>query len=423
MNTRAEALQVLYSVIRQQNSLTAVLDEIESSKDKAFIQAICFGVLRYYERLNFILNQLAKKPIRDESVRLLAMIGLFQLEYMRVKPYAAVSETVDALGGKVWAKSLINAVLRNYQRERAELLALADKDEQALWAHPAWLIGKTRKDWPDDFERILQQNNIQPPLALRVNRLKCNRDDYLQRLAELDIPAKASELCDQAIILDKPVALDVLPGFSEGFVSVQDVAAQLAAGLMDLKPGQRVLDVCAAPGGKTLHMLETCPDISEMIALDVSAQRVQRIYKNLERSGLKAQVMVQDAANPSAWWDGKPYDRILLDAPCSATGVIRRHPDIKVLRRPDDFAGLQALQSRILEAVWPLLAEGGMLVYATCSIFKQENDGQISEFLKRHPEAKEIEIDAAWGRAKVHGRQILTGDSGMDGFYYARLCK
>ncbi len=407
--------------------MTAALDNalqtIESGKDRAFIQALCYGVCRQYHRLDFILGQLLDKPLKDMDIKALALVGLYQLKFMRVKPHAAVSETVLAARKKPWAKSLINAVLRTYLREQETLEQKADNEQTAAVSHPDWLIKQIEQDWPEQAQRILSENNLQPPMVLRVNLARTSRDRYLQALMEQSIAAEAVGFCPSAIMLDKPVPVELLPGFDEGLVSVQDTAAQLAAGLLDARPGHRVLDVCAAPGGKTAHILESQPQLKELVAVDIDESRMQRVSENLQRLGLQAKLVVGDAANPEKWWDGKPFDRILLDAPCSALGVIRRHPDIKLLRRAGDIESLQALQKAILQAVWPLLAPDGLLVYATCSILKQENERQVQAFLAEHGDAVELPIVADWGSAGKCGRQILTGDSAMDGFYYARISK
>ena len=427
MNTRSLAANALVRVVGEGKSLTDALEEIlpkiPRDIDRALVQALCFGVARWYCRLDFILGQLVAKPIRDKEVRLLALLGLYQLEYTRVKPHAAVAETVSALEGKIWAKPLLNAVLRNFIRERERLLALADADECAAFSHPAWLIGKTRKSWPQQCAAILEQANRQPPLTLRVNQRLASRKDYLLALGQAGIMAHSCRFAESAVTLENPVAVQSLPGFAKGEVSVQDEAAQLAAGLLELDSGHRVLDVCAAPGGKTLHILESRADLGEVVALDISAARLARIDENLARAGVVATVLCGDALEPGDWWDGRPFDRILLDAPCSATGVIRRHPDIKLLRQPEDIPRLVDLQRRILDRVWPLLAVGGLMVYATCSVLKEENEHQISGFLRNHPDAGELAIEAGWGSPRQHGRQILSGDDGMDGFYYARLAK
>ena len=427
MNTRLHAARVLSRVFQDGQSLTAALDAllvtVESGKDRAFIQALCYGVCRTYHRLDFILSELLDKPLKDLDVKALALVGLYQLKYMRVKPHAAVSETVLAAQKKPWAKALINALLRSYLRDQDSLEQRADNVQCAAVSHPDWLIKQFELDWPQQVRQIFLENNRQPPMGLRVNLARISREQYLQQLTGAGIEAVAVTFCPSALILDKPVAVDLLPGFTDGLVSVQDTAAQLAAGLLNVQPGQRVLDICAAPGGKAAHILEHQPQLKELVAVDVDASRMQRVSDTMQRLKLPATLVVGDAANPQDWWDGQLFDRILLDAPCSALGVIRRHPDIKLLRRAEDIKPLQALQQNILCAVWPLLAPGGVMLYATCSILKQENEQQIDAFLAEHADAVELPIDAAWGLAGSHGRQIMTGESDMDGFYYARLAK
>jgi len=432
VNARLIAAQVLSGVLQDGQSLTAALDQalqkVESGKDRAFIQALCYGVCRQFHRLDFILGELLDKPLKDSGVKALALVGLYQLKYMRVKPHAAVSETVLATRKKPWAKSLINAVLRTYLREQASLEQKADNFRVAAVSHPGWLIKRIEQDWPQQAPRILLENNRQPPMVLRVNLSQISRENYLRQLTEQGLIAETSAatvpgFCPSAVILDKPVPVDLLPGFAEGRVSVQDTAAQLAAELLAVEPGHRVLDVCAAPGGKAAHILEQQPQLKELVAVDIDESRMQRVRDNLQRLKLPARLIVGDAAHPEDWWDGGLFDRILLDAPCSALGVIRRHPDIKLLRKPADIEALQTLQLNILNAVWPLLAPGGILLYATCSILKQENEQQIDAFLADHADAFELPIDAVWGVPGSRGRQIITGESAMDGFYYARLGK
>ena len=428
MNTRLIAARVITRIFQDGQSLTAALDAnlpaIELSKDKAFVQAVCYGVCRHYYRLDFILNELITKPIKDLEIKALALVGIYQLSYMRVKPYAAVSETVLATHKKPWAKGLINALLRNYQRDQASLEQKADSLNWVTFSHPLWLVQKIEHDWPEQAQNILKENNQQPPMSLRVNLAHLSTEQYLQQLSALAIKALAVEGCPSALILERPVAVELLPGFIDGLVSVQDVAAQLAANLLDVQPGQRVLDVCAAPGGKAAHILEHQPQLKELVAVDIDSTRLLRVTDTLQRLKLTATLITGDALAPQDWWDGQVFERILLDAPCSALGVIRRHPDIKLLRRADDIETLQALQQNILHAIWPLLAPGGLLVYATCSILKQENEQQIAAFLATHADAQEIIIeDVAWGIAGSHGRQIITGTAAMDGFYYARLTK
>jgi len=427
VNTRLIGAQVLSRVLQDGQSLTAALDSalqaVESGKDRAFIQALCYGVCRAYHRLDFILSQLLDKPLKDPSVKALALVGLYQLKYMRVKPHAAVSETVLAARKKPWAKALINALLRRYLREQEALEQKADNLQSSVISHPDWLIKQIEHDWPQQALQIFQENNQLPPMALRVNLARISQAQYLQQLSGQGIEAVAVSFCTSAIILDKPVAVDLLPGFADGIISVQDTAAQLAAGLLDVQPGQRVLDVCAAPGGKAAHILEYQPQLKELVAVDIDASRMHRVSDTLQRLKLPAKLVVGDAAKPEDWWDGQLFERILLDAPCSALGVIRRHPDIKLLRRAEDIQPLQILQQNILRAVWPLLAPGGIMLYATCSILKQENERQIEAFLAEYSNAVEWPIDACWGFAGSHGRQIMTGESSMDGFYYARIRK
>ena len=409
-------------------SLTSALDNalkpVASAQDKAFVQAIAYGVCRYYHRLDFILNALIDKPLKVAEVKALLLIGLYQLKYMRVKPHAAVSETVQAARSLPWARALVNAVLRNYLRKQDDLEQQADKVKSTALSHPDWLINQLEHDWPEQADKILLENNQPPPMVLRVNLTKTTRDKYLELLMATGQSAQQINVCPAGIVLDKPVPIEALPHFADGWVSVQDGAAQLAAELLDSQPGQRVLDVCAAPGGKTAHILELQPGISELVAIDIDENRIQRVTGNLERLGLHAKQIVADASTPADWWDGKPFDRILLDAPCSATGVIRRHPDIKLLRRAADIAALTILQKTILNAIWPLLASGGMLLYATCSVLKQENGQQVQDFLSSHDDAIESPITTSgWGVSCELGRQVLTGESSMDGFYYARIVK
>ena len=424
MNTRLVAARALVRVLDGGQSLTVALEQtlptLDNPQDKAFVQAVCYGVCRYYHRLQFILRQLLDKPIKDVEIYALALVGLYQLAFMRVKPHAAVSETVLAARKKSWAKALINAVLRRYLREQEALESHANSNPVALHSHPKWLISRVENDWGNEnAARIFHANNQFTPMMLRVNQLQTTRENYLQQLAALEIEAEAVENCPAAIRLLKPVQVTSLPNFENGAVSVQDTAAQFAAGLLELKAGQRVLDLCAAPAGKTAHILESQSNL-ECVAVDIDATRMQRVETNLKRLNLSATLIVGDATQPESWWHGKLFDRILVDAPCSALGVIRRHPDIKILRRADDLIALPALQYDILNAAWSMLAEGGLLVYATCSILKAENEDQIARFLTENTNAQEVSFDT---NPAKHGWQILTGDQDCDGFYYARLRK
>lgn len=427
MNLRGCAAQILARVLGDGQSLTAALDthlpKLKDHHDRAFVQALCYGVVRHFFTLDFMLAQLLGKPLKtkDSDIKALLLIGIYQLQFMRVKAHAAVSETVAAGKHKPWSKGLLNGVLRQYQRDADNLLLACENDPKAKFNHPDWLIEQLQQCWPDHYRQLLLANDQPPPMTLRVNLRQTNCDDYLAELTSQGIAAQASMLNDTAIILDQPLGVDQLPGFAAGRVSVQDLAAQLAAQLLELQPGQKVLDVCAAPGGKTAAILERQPDIA-LLAIDVDAQRMQRVGDNLARLQLSAETLVADATQ-TAWAQDRQFDRILVDAPCSGLGVVRRHPDIKLLRRASDIEVLQSLQSRILDATWSLLSPGGILLYATCSVLKQENEQQIADFLQGHADATEMPLPDTWGHSRPHGRQIITGEQQMDGFYYAKLRK
>lgn len=411
--------------------LPAILGSISEPADKALTQELVYGSLRWAPRLEFMLSKLLDRPVRKREPRVhaLLMVGLYQLFYTRVPPHAAVAETVEAarLMKKPWAVSLTNAVLRRAQREADGLIEAADEHPVGSTAHPDWLLDVLRQDWPEDWRAIVSGNNGRPPMTLRVNTRKQPRDAALEALRETGLGAQLHPIASDGIQLDSPVDVHRLPGFAEGALSVQDAAAQLAADLLDPKAGERVLDACAAPGGKSAHVLERCPDLARLVAVDRDPERLDRVAENLARLELSAQLLVGDAAKPETWWDDIPFDRILVDAPCSATGVIRRHPDIKLLRRRKDIASLAGLQARILDALWPLLAPGGRLVYATCSVLAAENSDQVAAFIRRHPDAVAVPIAvngvSSWGRPSGFGRQVLPGDADMDGFFYAVIVK
>ena len=386
-------------------------------RDRGLAQELAYGTVRWRIQLDALLAPLlARRPSSAFAAALLA-VGLYQLRRTRIPEHAAVSATVAAAPQRL--RGLVNAVLRNAQRRADELDAAIAGDAVASSAHPRWLLERLQRDWPDDWSAIVDANNTPAPMTLRA---RDDRDAYLGALAAAGIDASPAPHAPMGIVLDDAVAVSRLPGFAEGRVSVQDGAAQLAAGLLDAAPGSAVLDACAAPGGKTCHLLERAPSIT-LTAVEVDAERAQRIDESLARLGLAAQVVVADAADPAAWWDGTPFARILLDAPCSATGVIRRHPDIRALRRPTDIAALAARQHALLTALWPLLADGGRLLYATCSVLRAENDEVVAAFIADHDDARIEAIDAGWGRQTEFGRQILPGQDGMDGFYYACLRK
>ncbi len=423
------AAMALSEVFRQGHSLTSVLPRWQtqlSAKDRPLLQELCYGVLRWQPRLDALASQLLKKPFKtkDMDVHALVLLGFYQMIYLRVPDHAAVSATVAVTTAlkKQWARGLVNGVLRNFQRQSESLLATLDESPVSRWAHPHWFIEKLRHAYPEQWQTVLAANNQYPPLVLRVNRAKISRDDYQQQLLAVGIESKPTPHCKEGLILTRAVDVETLPGFVDGEVSVQDSAAQLAAGLLAAEPGDYILDACAAPGGKTAHVLECQPTV-EMVALDQDGGRLERLHNNLQRLQLQATVVTADAAAPELWWDGRLFDRIMLDAPCSATGVIRRHPDIKLLRRADDIAVLATLQGKILRALWPLLKPGGRLLYITCSVLPQENVRQLNAFCREQGDAQELLISAPWGEAQTIGRQILPGESDMDGFYYACLQK
>ena len=431
MQARAIAALVITGVLTRSLILSSLLpsfsDRLVDPRDQAFTQELCYGVLRWYYRLDYILQFLLTKNLKskDTDIKALILIGLYQLIFLRTPPHAAVSATVDACNDlyKPWAKKLVNALLRTYQRDSDRLQSLVDKDNTAKYAHPRWLLEYLQQDYPDQWQAISEANNHYPPMFLRVNGRKISCPEYLARLAAANIEAKEIPFSPAGIRLTKAMDVNDLPEFQNGYVSVQDLAAQLASPLLDLKPGQRVLDACAAPGGKLTHILELDPGLIEVVAVENDAVRFERLCQNLDRVQFPATLIQADARATKRWWNGVPFDRILLDAPCSATGVIRRHPNIKVLRQPEDITGITQIQSELLSALWPLLKSGGKLLYVTCSILSPENDNQIRTFTAKHPDARLTMIKAEWGLTTACGIQTLPGQFDMDGFYYACLEK
>ncbi|WP_428310921.1 16S rRNA (cytosine(967)-C(5))-methyltransferase RsmB [Hydrocarboniphaga sp.] len=394
-----------------------------AERDLPLIKSMAYGVLREHAQLRALAAQMLTKSMdREPEIMALIEVGLYQLRRMRIPPHAAVADTVEAVSAleRPNLVGLVNALLRRYQRERETLEAALPQDAETTYSAPAWLVEGVRKDWPDSWETILASSNEQAPLVLRVNRRKLTRDAYLDKLRADGLPAQIVDAAPDALILESAVPVDQLPGFAEGEVSVQDASAQLMTELLDLRDGQRLLDACAAPGGKTTHALEHAQ--IEVLALDIAKARLPRVHENLQRLGLSAEVRIADAGRPNTWWDERAFDRILVDAPCSGTGVIRRHPDIRWLRRPDDIQRMADRQLRLLSALWPLLAPGGIMVYATCSVLAAEGEDVAKRFLMSQPDAKHSPIDASWGEARRHGRRIAPG-GGFDGFYYARFTK
>jgi len=426
---RAVAARLL-GRLEQGESLSGLLaGEMEGLEpgDRSLVKALCFGVARWWPQLEALLGLLMTRPLkaRDRDIKALLLLGIYQLQHMRIAPHAVLDQTVSASRTlkKPWAAGLINALLRRFQREHTALMGTLAENPEAQYAHPAWLLQRLQAAWPADWEAIIDAANQQPPMSLRVNRRRSSRSAYFDRLLEAGMTARPMPEAADGLVLDRPLDVDRLPGFKDGLVSVQDGGAQLAAGLLTVEPGQRVLDACAAPGGKTGHILETAPEGLEVTAVDLAEERLQRVRENLQRLGLTAVVCQGDAAAPSGPWAERQYQRILLDVPCSATGVIRRHPDIKLLRRATDIGPLVELQSRIMDSIWPLLAPGGLLLYATCSLLPEENQLQVRRFLQRQPGARGRPIEASWGHACEVGRQILPGEAGMDGFFYACIEK
>ena len=417
-NPRTIAAKILQKVIYKGESLSTAL----ADKESPLLSDLCYGCLRWHEPLSSILNQLLSKPLKnkDKDVECLIRVGLYQIIYQKTPDHAAVSETVGALKGlkKPWARKLLNAVLRSFLREQKKLLETIDKQETSKYAFPEWLLDKIKQAWPENWKNILEQSNQRAPMTLRVNLAHQSRTDYLQKLERAGVDASKIKGVDTAIKLNKPCPVYDLPGFKKGDVSVQDGAAQLAAILLDCKDNMRVLDACAAPGGKTGHILESAKNL-DVTAVDSSESRLNRVNENLNRLGLTAKVIAADVLDTEKYAANRFFDRILLDAPCSATGVIRRHPDIKVLRRKSDIAALCSLQAKMLDALWGKLKPNGILLYATCSILPEENEQQIKAFLKRHSDAVIQGISDAQGL----GRQIFPGENSMDGFYLAKLMK
>lgn len=417
---RAEAARLTARIVSDGVPLERVLTDAAalSERDQRLLLAIVYGALRWHDRLDWQLGELLTRSLKrkDAVLGALLRVGLFELQFLRVPEHAAVSACVDGAAalGFGHAKGLVNAVLRRFLRERDALDARMQGEASALYSHPSWLIEALRRDWPERWVEIVTANNERAPMWLRVNTRRCDPDDYARQLEAVGIAAVRSTEASEALLLETPVPAASLPGFGDGLVSVQDAAAQLAVEFLSLEPGLRVLDACAAPGGKTAHMLERCPDLAGLVAIDRDVDRLATVAETLARLGLEAELVHADAADTESWWDGRGFDRVLIDAPCSALGVVRRHPDIKRLRRPADLATAVTEQARLLERLWPLVAPGGRLVYVTCTVLADENDRQIERFAAAlGPESCRVE----------RTRQRFPGEANMDGFYYACLLK
>jgi 16S rRNA (cytosine967-C5)-methyltransferase len=420
-NIQLAAGQIVQQVLTDGRNLNQVLEKSLRKKSvwtpaqRAALQDLSYGTLRFYGQLRSILALLLHKPMLDQRIYYVLLVALYQLQYSKAAHHAVVDHAVRSaqmLNMKV--SGLVNAILRNFLRSRDALLEQAAQNAEGKYSYPQWWIDELNAQYGERAAAILEAGNRHPPMTLRVNQRRNTAADYLMQLKQQDLPARL--IAPDALQLDKPVPVDRLPGFSDGMVSVQDAGAQYAAGLLDVRDGMRVLDACAAPGGKTAHILELA-DV-EMVAVDKDADRLQRVAENLQRLQLTAQLVVGDAAEPDVWWDGKPFDRILADAPCSASGVVRRHPDIKWLRRRTDIAGFAAQQLDILRALWRLLAQDGKLLYATCSVFHQENEQVVASFLAQQPDARRLPAALP---DNIQG-QLLPDDK-HDGFFYALLQK
>ncbi len=428
-NVRACAAQVIADVVQHGHSLAEVLPVAQqqiNAADAALLAELCYGTLRFFYELDALAALLLQKPFRekDADIHALLLASFYQLKYMRVPEHAVVNLAVEACRAlkKDWAGNLLNAVLRNYLRNTDTLNEKISRQSAARSNHPQWLETLIEQAWPDQADNIFAANNARGGMSLRVNLQQQSMDVYRQQLVEAGIECETSAIAPSALLLQHAVGVNQLPGFSDGSCSVQDVAAQLCAPLLQLQSGQRVLDACCAPGGKTGHILETETQLAELVAIDNEASRLVRVRENLARLGLFANIICADASQPDSWRGEKLFDRILLDAPCSGTGVIRRHPDIKHLRRESDIAALAVRQRELLEALWPLLVPGGILLYTTCSILPQENENVVRDFLVQHADAGVMEIHAEWGIRTNSGRQLLPA-ADHDGFYFARLTK
>lgn len=433
-NARLSATRVLTQVIGFGRSLSDCLEpalaDLKDDRDRALAQQLCYGVLRFFHKLQALNNELLQKPLKkaDQDIECLILIGLYQLLELRIPPHAAINATVDVAKQlrKLWAVKLVNAILRNFQRQQVDLIEkITAKTPTAKYSHPRWILQQFQQDWADDWEKLVEANLQQAPMCLRVNLQKISRENYLELLKNQEINAEIIFETSAGLRLEKAVDVEKLPYFSEGWGSVQDGAAQFAAEILDVFENAHVLDACAAPGGKTAHLLEKNPHL-KMWALDKEESRALQIHNTLNRLNLlieNVKIQAVEAQHIEKWWNGQLFDRILLDAPCSGSGVIRRHPDIKLLRKKQDIQTLVKNQKQLLEAMWQILAKGGKLLYATCSVFRQENDLQIQEFIQHHHDAKVLEIPFEIGRKMSIGRQILSGQNNLDGFYYALLQK
>ncbi|ACJ17483.1 16S rRNA (cytosine(967)-C(5))-methyltransferase RsmB [Coxiella burnetii] len=428
MNTRATAAILVNQVVQKKRSLTALLSA--NKNNQSLIQELCYGTLRWYFKLKFIAEKLLHAPLRDKDHDIFCLIltGFYQLNYLNIPTHTIVNQTVGAaeILKKPWAKGLINKLLRRFIAEKDELFTFTEKTIEGQYAHPLWFIQHIKKAWPDHWESILIANNARPPMTLRVNLTKISREIYLEMLDQKNISAKPLDFLPAAIQLEKPCSVHQLPGFNEGYCYIQDAAGQFAAYLLKLENNQTVLDACAAPGSKTSHILEVNPHLKTLVAIDNNKQRLNRIKENITRLGLRQehlQCLLADVSQIDQWSSGELFDRILLDAPCSATGVIRRHPDIKLLRQPGDISQYHQKKLQLLNALWAVLKSGGFLLYSTCSVLPDENEKVIEEFLSTHDKVELSPTNVHGGLQLKYGVQQLPGQDNKDGFYYSLLFK
>ncbi|MFD1382957.1 16S rRNA (cytosine(967)-C(5))-methyltransferase RsmB [Rhodanobacter aciditrophus] len=433
---RLVSAKILEQVLLQRGSLSTHLNKHigeVAGDQQGLVKELCFGVCRFYPQLNSVALSLLTKPFEEKDFDVYAtlLMGLYQITHMNTPDHAAVNESVELCRqlNKDWATKLMNAILRRYQREQDEIFESLEAQPSVEYNLPKWLVKRLLKHWDADFEQILEATNAHPPMCLRVNTAKVSRETYSKMLSEEGIVSHETPFSDSGLYLEKAASVNALPKFFDGFSSVQDESAQLAAMILAPEKDERILDACAAPGGKTGHLLEREAGL-DLTAVELESWRLERIEANLERLGLSAKLICGDASATQDWWDGNAFDKILLDAPCSATGVIRRNPDIKINRKPGDIDALAGIQKSILEATWKTLKQGGYLLYATCSLMPEENEQQIAAFLEANSDAEEAplnllnaKVNSSIGKQVSHGVQIFPDHKGQDGFYYCLLKK
>ena len=422
-DAREVALDCLVQIVNKGRSLAELQAHLNEHQHGALIREMVFGVCRFFYYFESKVKQHLKKPIRkkDNDVMLVVFLGMYQLQFMNTSDHAAVHETVNLVFKirKKWAKGLVNALLRKYAQADWE----SPEDINHAITYPEWMRQSIKTDWPDEQESIFLHGNEKAAISLRINAQKIQSSEFLTQLSEQSIDAQCDKTMPDFVRLTQAQNIMELPGFDQGVFYVQDGSAQMASKLLDVKDNMRVLDACAAPGGKSTHIAELAKDLT-IIAVEKEEKRIKRLKDNIQRLGHDISVMCGDASKPTDWFDGELFDRILIDAPCSASGIIRRHPDIKLLRRADDIGQLVVLQAAILKALWPLLKQGGELLYCTCSIFKQENEQQVAAFIQQTIDCSEISIVAfPWAQSRSVVLQVLPSEHGHDGFYYAKLKK